>query len=150
MIVDRRADFAQLGVDYGADADALVIDGLKRLVWTRWHRTLVGARGLSNLRDCPSSLQIRTFSTKGGGMAPETTIDLLVGGRLTAARLRSVADRVDAAFGPGTAALVSRGRTLVLSPDLVTPRLERMRAEAERLGASLLDPAPQPPAGWKL
>lgn len=116
-IVDTRVAMYHLGVDYGSDANVLLVNGLLRLVWAKGTKTLIGIRGLGTL-DAPCTLQIRAFKRDRNGDVvydgSRGRDDILVGGRLSKSRLQEVRDVIDQYFGVGATDLLDPRKTVLM------------------------------------
>lgn len=131
LIIDRRQDFYRLGVDFGSDARVLVVSATHRLVWTKWHKELLGMVGMGQT-EFPCSFAIREFSLVGEKIVYGGSEDLFSGGRLSRDRIMSVSAKIDAVFGVGVTAQINLKETLCLGEDVVSGWL-KMRKESEDL-----------------
>lgn len=116
--IDSRTAFLRCGIDYGSDARVLLVQGYVRLVWTKASSTLIGIRGCGHVSH-PCQLELREFKLENGQLRPYRSTTLLSGGRLSRARLESIAAQLDSVFGAGTAAKLNYRETTVLGGDLV-------------------------------
>ena len=130
LLIDRRLDFYRLGVDFGSDARVLVVSPTHRLVWTKWHKELLGMIGMGQT-EFPCSFAIREFSLIGEKIVYGGSEDLFSGGRLSSARIMSVADKIDTVFGVGVAARISLKETLYLGEDVVYGWLKMRKVEED-------------------
>ena len=114
--IDTRIAMYAFGVDYGADAKVLLVKGLKRLVWSKGTKTLIGIKGLGTL-DAPCTLQIRGFKRDKDRIVYDGSIGagyILVGGRLSKARLLGVKETIDKHFGVGATDMLDPRRTVLM------------------------------------
>lgn len=122
-VIDGRWRFGHIGVDFSADATALVIGrgGLCRLVWSKPSKFnhAPGARGMGNISYVPVSLEIREFGREAGRVTYKGSKMLFEGGRLSRERLLSVKDQIDAIFGAGTTEMIDPLKTLLKGEDEV-------------------------------
>lgn len=65
----------------------------------------------------PVSLELRTFRKDGNRVLYGGSETLLSGGRLSRKRILSVQDKIDAAFGLGTAVMIDPLKTLLIGAD---------------------------------
>ncbi len=130
LLIDRRQDFYRLGVDFGSDARVLVVSSTHRLVWTKWHKELLGMIGMGQ-SEFPCSLSIREFSAVGEKIVYGGSEDLFSGGRLSCGRIMTVANKIDAVFGVGVSARLSLKETLYLDEDVVSKWLENRKVEED-------------------
>lgn len=117
--IDSRTAFLRCGIDYGSDARVLLVKGLKRLVWTKGSTTLIGIRGCGHVTT-PCTLMLREFKHDGDQLSPGRSETLLSGGRLSRARLLSVAKEIDQAFGEGITEQLDYRQTRIIGEDVVS------------------------------
>jgi len=131
QLVDTRAAVSRCGIDYGADAHVLLVQGLFRLVWANATKTLMGIRGGGHITR-PCTLELREFQLDGEHLLPRGSETLLTGGRLSRARLLSIADKIDAVFGEGVAARLDHRQTTILGTDEVGAWMAERAKKEER------------------
>ena len=116
-IVDTRVAMYHLGVDYGSNANVLLVKGLLRLVWAKSTKTLIGIKGLGTL-DSPCTLQIRAFKRDHKGDVvydgSRGKDEIIVGGRLSKRSLQEVKDVIDLYFGDGATDLLDPRKTVLM------------------------------------
>lgn len=131
LLIDHRQDFYRLGVDFGSDARVLIVSGGHRLVWTKWHKELLGMIGMGQTT-FPCSLTIRSFSFVDEKIVYRGSEDLFSGGHLSKNRVMLVANKINAVFGVNAASRISLKETLYLEDDIVSDWLQK-RKESEDL-----------------
>ena len=140
QVVDTRVAMYHLGVDVGSAARVLAICGLVRLVWARPTKTLVGIPGLGMYRQQASTLALRTFKRHADGVLQwDHEQDLVIGGRMSKARLREHRARIDEHFGPGATDALDPRATIVFGDDLVGDYIAARQAQPPYVSPAALE-----------